>query len=72
MSEKTRHQAVHIREVMSKGVIAVFEESLFAGSNFLVGVLLGRWLKPMDYGAFTAAYSLFLLLGAAFYTAICV
>jgi len=57
---------------MSKGVIAVFEESLFAGSNFLISVLLGRWLKPVDYGAFTAAYSLFLLLGAAFYTAICV
>jgi O-antigen/teichoic acid export membrane protein len=63
---------VPIREVMSKGSVAVLEEGLFAGSNFLIGVLLARWLEPVDYGAFTAAYSLFLLLGTAFYSAICV
>jgi len=63
---------VRLREVISKGSVAVVEEGLFAGSNFLIGVLLARWLQPVDYGTFTAAYSLFLLLGTAFYSAICV
>jgi O-antigen/teichoic acid export membrane protein len=57
---------------VSKGGVAVIEEGLFAGSNFLIGILLARWLEPVDYGAFTAAFSLFLLLGTAFYSSICV
>jgi O-antigen/teichoic acid export membrane protein len=72
LGEKTRHQAVRLREVVSKGGIAVLEEGLFSGSNFLIGVLLARWLEPVDYGTFSAAFALFLLLGTAFYAAICV
>src|SRR5690242_8363996 len=71
-SDKRGHQGVHIRELLSKGGVAVLEEALFAGSNFAIGVLLGRWLPPADYGAFTTAYALFLLLGTAFYSALCV
>jgi O-antigen/teichoic acid export membrane protein len=63
---------VRIREFIKKGGIAVSEEGLFAASNLLIGVLLGRWLEPADYGAFTTAYALFLLLATAFYSAICV
>jgi O-antigen/teichoic acid export membrane protein len=72
LREKQQPAAVRIREVIGKGSIAVLEEGLFAASNLLVGVLLGRWLEPVDYGAFTTAYSLFLLLAAAFYSTICV
>jgi O-antigen/teichoic acid export membrane protein len=71
LSEKTRSHG-RIREFMSKGSVAVLEEGLFAGSNFVIGVLLARWLSPVEYGAFTSAYSLFLLLGAGFYSTICV
>ena len=31
-------------------------------SNFLLNVLLARWLAPADYGAFALAYSVFLFL----------
>src|SRR5262249_49199249 len=39
------------------------------GVNFLVNLLLARWLEPAQYGAFAAAYTVFFLL-AALYTAV--
>jgi O-antigen/teichoic acid export membrane protein len=53
----------------SKGSLAIADQGLFAGSNFLLNVLLARWLAPADYGAFALAYSVFWLLGV-FHTAI--
>jgi O-antigen/teichoic acid export membrane protein len=54
---------------VGKGSLAVLDQGLFASSNFLLNVLLARWLAPADYGAFALAYSVFLLLGV-FYSAI--
>jgi O-antigen/teichoic acid export membrane protein len=48
---------------VGKGSLAILDQGLFAGSNFLLNVLLARWLEPADYGAFALAYSVFLLLG---------
>ncbi len=48
---------------VGKGTLAILDQGLFASSNFLVNVLLARWLAPADYGAFALAYSVFLLLG---------
>ena len=48
---------------VGKGSLAVLDQGLFASSNFLLNVLLARWLAPADYGAFALAYSVFLLLG---------
>ena len=33
------------------------------GTNFVVNILLARWLTPAEYGAFALAYSVFVLLG---------
>ena len=54
---------------VGKGSLAILDQGLFAGSNFLLNVLLARWLAPADYGAFALAYSIFLLLGV-FHSAI--
>jgi O-antigen/teichoic acid export membrane protein len=43
------------------GGLAVLGQGLFAGSHFLVNVLLARWLSPEQYGAFALAYAAFLL-----------
>ncbi len=48
---------------VAKGSLAVLDQGLFASSNFLLSVLLARWLAPADYGAFALAYSVFWLLG---------
>jgi O-antigen/teichoic acid export membrane protein len=47
----------------NKGFWAVVDQGLFAVSNFALNVLLARWLAPQDYGAFTLAFSVLLLLG---------
>ena len=43
----------------------MIDRGLFSLSNFAINVVLARWLPPHDYGAFTLAYAVFLLLGAA-------
>jgi O-antigen/teichoic acid export membrane protein len=45
-----------------KGSLAVIDQGLISGSNFLIGVLLARWLAPEAYGAYGLAFAIFLLL----------
>jgi O-antigen/teichoic acid export membrane protein len=52
-----------------KGGLAVLDQGLFSGANFLVNILLARWLAPEQYGAFAVALSIFYLL-AGFDTAV--
>jgi O-antigen/teichoic acid export membrane protein len=54
-----------MRRWVGKGLWAVGDQGLFALSNFLVNVLLARWLSPQEYGAFALAYAVFLLLATA-------
>jgi O-antigen/teichoic acid export membrane protein len=54
---------------VGKGSFALLDQGLFAGANFIVNILLARWLTPSEYGAFAVAFSVFLLLGL-FHTAI--
>ena len=48
---------------VAKGAWAVLDQGVFALSNFGINIVMARWLAPRDYGAFTLAYSVFLLLG---------
>ena len=48
---------------VGKGSLAILDQGLFAGTNFIVNILLARWLAPAEYGAFALALSVFLLLG---------
>src|SRR5256884_4637696 len=47
---------------VTKGGLAILDQGLISGSNFLIGILLARWLMPEAYGAFALAFSVFLLL----------
>ena len=57
------------RSWVVKGGWAVVDQGLFSGANFLVNILLARWLPPREYGAFAVALSIFYLL-AGFHTAV--
>jgi len=50
--------------LLTSGFWAVLDQGLFAVSNFSLNVMLARWLSPKDYGAFTAAFAVFFLIGA--------
>ena len=44
------------------GSLAILDQGLIAASNFVMGVLLARWLEPAQYGSYGLAFSIFLLL----------
>ena len=48
-----------------RGATAILDQALFAISNFLLNVILARWLPPAEYGAFVAAYTTLLLVSVA-------
>lgn len=52
-----------------KGSGAVLDQGLFSGANFLVNILLARWLAPEEYGAFAVALSIYYFL-MGFHTAV--
>ncbi|MCX6026925.1 MAG: polysaccharide biosynthesis C-terminal domain-containing protein [Chloroflexi bacterium] len=58
-----------LRSWGERGSIALFDQGVFSGSNFILNILLARWLAPSDYGAFAVAYSVFLFL-SGFHNAI--
>ena len=57
----TDHAA--IAKLAEKGLWAVMDQGLVATSNFTLNILLARWLIPVEYGAFSVAYTIFLFLG---------
>ena len=64
-----RAAAAALRPWLGKGFWALLDQGLFSGANFLVNILLARWLPPEEYGAFAVAMSVFYLL-AGFHTAV--
>lgn len=45
------------------GIWAIIDQGIFAISNFLLNLLLARWINPQEYGAFAVGFTIFLLLG---------
>jgi O-antigen/teichoic acid export membrane protein len=50
--------------ILRKGTLAVTDQALFSGANFMVNVLLARWLAPAEYGAYSVAFAVFLLFAS--------
>jgi O-antigen/teichoic acid export membrane protein len=50
----------------AKGGFAVVDQALISGSNFVMGILLARWLIPTEYGAYSLAFAVFLLLSIVY------
>lgn len=58
-----------IRSWVIQGAVALADQGVYSGTNFVVNVLLARWLAPEGYGAFTVGFSVFLFL-AGFHSAL--
>jgi O-antigen/teichoic acid export membrane protein len=46
-------------------VFAVTDQGLMSGSNFILSILLARWLSADQYGAYALAFSIFFFISAA-------
>ena len=51
---------------LKKGGIAIADQVLFSGSNFLLNLFLVKLLTPSEYGLFGSLYSLYLLIFVTF------
>lgn len=49
-----------------KGILALLDQGLISGANFVVGILLARHLTPHQYGAYGLAFQIFLLLSVGY------
>jgi O-antigen/teichoic acid export membrane protein len=47
------------RSWLQKGLYAVLDQGLISGSNFLLTILLARWLAPEQYGAYALSFAIF-------------
>ena len=45
-----------------RGGLAIFDQGILTGSNFVIGIVLARWLPRQQYGTFAVAFAVFLLL----------
>jgi len=49
-----------------KGSLSILDQGLIAASNFLISILLARWLMPEQYGGYALAFAVFLLLSSSY------
>ena len=50
----------------SKGGLAILDQALISGSNFMVSILLARWLMPDQYGAYAVAFGIYVMLSLVY------
>lgn len=54
------------RKWSSRGILAILDQGLISGSNFVIAILLARWLAPQQYGSWALAFEVFLFVSAAY------
>jgi O-antigen/teichoic acid export membrane protein len=51
---------------VSKSGFAMADQGCISGSNFVLSILLARWMSATEYGAYALAFSIFILLSLAY------
>lgn len=49
-----------------RGALALVDQGLISGANFILGIVLARHLAPDQYGAYALAFQVFLFLSVAY------
>jgi O-antigen/teichoic acid export membrane protein len=47
---------------VKRGGLTLFDHGFISGSNFVISILLARWLSPGEYGAYAVAFAALILL----------
>ncbi len=55
-----------LRTWSGRGILAILDQGLISGSNFVIAILLARWLAPAQYGSFALAFQVFLFVAALY------
>lgn len=65
-SERKRSSPLSFASLSRRGVLAILDQGLISGSNFIISILLARILSPRDYGVYALAFEVLLLLTVAY------
>ena len=65
-TKKMRDLGLTFRNWSHRGVLAILDQGLISGSNFVVAILLARWLTPKEYGTYALAFEVFLFMAALY------
>lgn len=49
-----------------KGGLAVLDQGLISGSNFIISIMLARWLMPDSYGAYAITFGIYVALSLVY------
>ena len=60
--QRAKHLASGLQAWALRGALAVLDQGLISGSNFIVAILLARWLTRGEYGAYALALEVFLFI----------
>ena len=58
--EKPSFILVRLKSWGLKGGLAILDQGVYSGSNFVFNILLARWLSADNYGAFSLAFAIYL------------
>ena len=61
-----RFSVQRIVRLASKVGLAILDQGLISGSNFMISVLLARWLMPDQYGAYAVAFGIYIMLSLVY------
>jgi hypothetical protein len=50
----------------TKGGLAVLDQALISGSNFMISILLARWLTADQYGAYAVTFGIYIMLSLVY------
>jgi O-antigen/teichoic acid export membrane protein len=68
-AERTRSSRVRLASLSGRGALAILDQGLISGSNFILSIFLARTLLPQDYGVYALAFE-FLLILTVVYTSL--
>jgi O-antigen/teichoic acid export membrane protein len=66
LPKKLEELKLSLRKWSGRGIFAILDQGLISGSNFLIAILLARWLAPQQYGSYALAFEIFLFLAALY------
>lgn len=51
---------------LNRGALATIDQGLVSGSNFILALMLARWLAVADYGGYALAFSMLMLINTVY------
>lgn len=61
-AERTLSSQARFASLSGRGVLAILDQGLISGSNFIISIFLARTLSPRDYGVYALAFEVLLIL----------